>query len=126
MKSKGMMAVLLSTIVCLLTMTACGLNGESNQTETKDQAAPVEAIHKLYVKSPKDVNNLTATFINTASGKTEDVKMEKSGEDKDSNIFCCEADANQSSFLIIIFPFGIVLFLSYHSSVNSRPSGRSR
>ena len=118
MKSKGMMAVLLSTIVCLLTMTACGLNGESNQTETKDQAAPVEAIHKLYVKSPKDVNNLTATFINTASGKTEDVKMEKSGEDKDSNIFCCEADANQYNMVHVTHNENTSMDVAFNSFVS--------
>lgn len=118
MRLKGITAVLLGVISCLSAMTACSTNGESNQTETKSQTTPVEAIHKLYVRTPKDVNDLTATFINTASGKTKDITMEKSSEEDDGNTFCCEADANQYNMLHVTYAQKTSMDVAFNSFVS--------
>ena len=92
MKTKRILSGLLCGILCLCALTACSENNSKPAKITPE--TKTELLHKLFVRAPKDVNDLTATFINTASGKTADVKMEKTDEDDSSTTFCCEADVN--------------------------------
>ena len=73
-------------------MTACA-NPQSAQS-SEAQEVRTEKLHKLYIRAPKELTELTVMFSCTGSGKTADVKMTKSGEDDTCAIFSCEADVN--------------------------------
>lgn len=101
MKTKRFLAGLLCGVFCLSAMTACSGIGNTNDSSQELQGSESEAakpkaekLHKLYIRASKENTEMTATFFNTASGKTADVKMEKNGENDSSITFCCEADVN--------------------------------
>ena len=88
---KRIPAVILCVLLCLSVMTACAnTQGSTSETVKTD----VEEFYKLTVRAPKDCAEMTATFLNTVNGKTADIEMEKSEENDNSVIFCCEADVN--------------------------------
>lgn len=118
MKRKGKTAALLCGALCLLTVTACSTNSESHPSEAEAKKAPVEAIQKLYVRASKSVSALTATFINTESGKTRDIGMEISSEEDYSNIFCCEADANQYNMVHVTYDEQTSMDVAFNSFVS--------
>ena len=61
--------------------------------QSKDYTARFEAGAVPFRDSLKN-DSMTATFINSVSGATEDITMKKSGETDDSFIYTCEADTN--------------------------------
>lgn len=99
-------------------MTACSTNGVSNQNTSEVEKTPVEAIHKLYVRAPKSVNGLTATFINTESGNTKDVEMEITEEADNCGIFCCEADVNQYNMVHVTYDETTSMDVAFNSFVS--------
>lgn len=97
--------------------TACGTNNttdknestkpanaseqfKENVTEKTTEKATEEATisntgsNTLYLKDDAKSSKAVATFFNSASGKSEDVEMEKIKEDDDSAIFSCEGDCS--------------------------------
>ena len=102
MKTKTIFAGLLCAGFCLSAMTACtGNKGTSEAAQTQgSEATAAEAkvkeklMHKLTVRADKKITEMTATFLNTSNGTTEDIKMEKSSEDDKNIIYSCEADVN--------------------------------
>ncbi len=98
MKKKSIVAGLLCGALCASMMTACAGNGKTAKNSQSGKATPAEAaavkMHKLNIRAPKSITEITATFLNTANGSTADVKMNKSGEDGGCTIFSCEADVN--------------------------------
>ena len=101
MKFKRFTAGLLCACFCVSMMTACSDNGSSSQSSQSSQSSSTKPakpkgkdMRKLYIRAPKNVKELTATFINTGNDKTADVKMEKHAETDNSITYICEADAN--------------------------------
>lgn len=100
MKMKSVTAGLLCVSLCL-SMTACANGGNSSEGSQNEKSSAEggmkvqgEVMHQLFIRAPKTVSRLTATFLNTANGKTADIEMEKNSETESSTTFCCEADAN--------------------------------
>ena len=97
MKTKTIFAGLLCAGFCLSAMTACtGNKGTSETAQTQgSEATAAEAkvkeklMHKLTVRADKKITEMTATFLNTSNGTTEDIKMEKSSEDDKNIIYGC-------------------------------------
>lgn len=129
MKKKSIIAGLLCGAFCVSVMTACANNGgntESSQnSETKPAQTKVEQLHKLYIRAPKDLDGITATFMNTGNGNTADIEMEKSGEDDKNAVFCCEADVNLYNMVHLSYGQTVSIakfFLSYWFSLVSASS----
>ena len=86
MKTKKIIAGLLCAGLCLSATTACSTTGSSQATQDSaaDTAkAKAEELHKLTIRAPKKITEMTATFLNTSNGKTADVKMEIINSDID-------------------------------------------
>ena len=110
MKMKRIPALLLCGAVCVSAVTGCsGNKGESQATpdsavsKSEPVKTEVEKIHKLTIRATKDISDITATFINTANGKTEDVKMKKGTEDEKAVVFSCEADVNKYNMVHLTY-----------------------
>ena len=75
MKMKKFPAILLCGAVLASAVTGCsGSGGESKATADSAETVktPVNKIHTLNIRAPKDIGEITATFLNTSNGKTED------------------------------------------------------
>ena len=110
MKMKRIPALLLCGAVCVSAVTGCsGNKGESQATpdsavsKSEPVKTEVEKIHKLTIRATKDISEITATFMNTANGKTEDVKMKKGTEDEKAVVFSCEADVNKYNMVHLTY-----------------------
>lgn len=110
MKMKTIPALLLCGAVFVSALTGCSGSGESSKatadsaaSETEPVKEKVEKIHKLTIRAPKDIGEITATFLNTSNGKTEDVKMKKSGGDEKINIFCCDGDVTKYNMVHLTY-----------------------
>lgn len=100
MKAKNIIAGFLCAALCL-SMAACSTAGESPESAQQPQSSTAQTVktkdkimHKLTIRAPKELTEITATFLNTANGKTADIEMEKISEDDESIILSCEADVN--------------------------------
>lgn len=91
---KRILSGLLCGIIFLSMMTACSNSVETAKSTFDSKALATEVLHKLYIRAPKKTTEMTATFLNTASGKTADIEMEAESEDDASITFCCETDTN--------------------------------
>ncbi len=128
MKIKTITAGLLSGILCVSAMAACSNNsktpeGSESSKATQDSAAetakPKEPkLHKLTVRAPKEITDMTAVFLNTASGKTSDVKMEKSSDGDRNNIFSCEADVNLYNMVHLSYDKTTSMDVAFNSCVS--------
>ncbi len=128
MKIKNLTAGLLSGILCVSAMAACSNNsktpeGSESSKATQDSAAetakPKEPkLHKLTVRAPKEINDMTAVFLNTSNGKTADVKMEKSSEGDRNNIFSCEADVNLYNMVHLTYDKTTSMDVAFNSCVS--------
>ncbi len=103
MQIKRIAAGLFCAGLCLSATTACSGNGDaSGSSQATQDSAAVSAktkavqLHKLTVRAPKDISEMTAVFLNTSTGKTANVKMEQTGGNnhEKNSVFSCEADAN--------------------------------
>ena len=110
MKMKRITALFLCGAVCVSAVTGCSGNKADSQatpdsavSTTEPVKTEVEKIHKLTIRATKDISEITATFINTANGKTEDVKMKKGTEDEKAVVFSCEADVNKYNMVHLTY-----------------------
>ena len=119
MKTKRVFAGVLSTALCLSLLTACGNaeNGTStastssdtnttseistaseikdtNTSETEQSTTGEKKTHTLYIRDDAKSAEMTATFWNSSSDKTEDIKMEKAEETDKYILYSCEGDTN--------------------------------
>ena len=101
MKMKRILSALLCCVVFLSILTACSNNNSEPAKSTPDEKA--ELMHYFVVRAPKKTTELTATFVNTVSGKTTDVVMEKDSEDNSCTVFRCEADVNLYNMVHVNF-----------------------
>ena len=98
MKTKKILAGILCAGFCLSSMTACtgnGGNADGQGSEATAAQAKTEQLHKLTVRAPKKNSEITATFMNTSNGKTEDTEMKIDSEEENTVILTCEADVNK-------------------------------
>ena len=72
----------------------------------------------LQIRAPKEIDAMTATFLNTANGKTEDIKMEKSSEDERSILYCCEADVNQYNMVHLTYGNTTGMDIAFNSFIS--------
>ena len=102
--------MILSLGLCLPLLTACGNENnskkdssartssqsvqESKTEESKTDKKADAKMQTLLIRDSLKNDSMTATFINSVSGATEDITMKKSGETDDSFIYTCEADTN--------------------------------
>ena len=102
MKTKNILAGVLSTALCMSFLTACGENGQnggtstqaSNTSITEQSTADGKKTHTLYIRDEAKNAEMTATFWNSSNDKTEDVKMEKAEETDKYILYSCEGDTN--------------------------------
>ena len=94
---------LLLTGIMLCSLAACSAQNTGVETGTAANQAPVEQLHKLTVRAPKAVEEMTAVFLNTGNGNTADIKMEVSEESDSHHIFCCEADVNRYNMVHLTY-----------------------
>lgn len=125
MKMKRIPALLLCGAVCVSAVTGCsGNKGDSQATpdsavsKTEPVKTEVEKIHKLTIRATKDISDITATFINTANGKTEDVKMKKGTEDEKAVVFSCEADVNQYNMVHLTYGDTTSMDVTFNSFIS--------
>ena len=121
MKIKRMIAGLLCGVMCLSVTTACSSNKESSkatQDSASEPAKPKEPkMHKLNIRAPKETVEITATFLNTASGKTADIKMQKS-EEGNNAVFSCEADVNLYNMVHLTFGKITTMDVAFNSFIS--------
>ena len=125
MKMKKIPALLLCGAVLASAMTGCSGSGESSKatadsaaSETEPVKEKAEKIHKLTIRAPKETAEITATFMNTSNGKTEDVKMEKSSGDEKNTIFCCEADVNKYNMVHLTYGSTTSMDVAFNSFIS--------
>lgn len=122
MKTKRIFAGILSTVICLSFMAACGQKKENksdekstvteqsaNADESKSDEKSTATEQSSQANDEKDTTSevknytltirdagksseMTAIFFNTQNGNTEEVKMTKSGEDNTCFTYTCEGD----------------------------------
>ena len=80
---KRALSVFLTIAVITVLFTACGAG---------QKKAKYPDTHTLYFKDSLKSGKATATFFNSASGKSEAVEMKKTSEDGDSFTFSCEGN----------------------------------
>lgn len=131
MKTKSILAGLLTSAVCLTMLTACsggtaGNNssqesktgssqseqsktGESktDESKTSEDSKPSDTktdTYTLYIRDAGKQPEITATFLNTQSGASEDVKMTRKEEADDHYIYTCDNDVTK--FNMVHFSYG--------------------
>ena len=121
MKMKRIPALLLCGAVLASAVTGCsGSGGESKATADSAETVktPVNKIHTLNIRAPKDIGEITATFLNTSNGKTEDVKMKKSSGDENNNIFCCDGDVTKYNMVHLTYGDKTSLDVAFNSFIS--------
>ena len=91
----GKILSLITLILVFSTViTACGANrsGSSSSTPDSAHAKGNGNLHTLYFKDSTKSEKVVVTFLNSATGKSEEVEMVKCEEDDDSYTFSCEGN----------------------------------
>lgn len=92
---KRIITGLLCVVLCAAMLTACSNTGDTANSTPDTEKSAVEVMHPLTVRAPKSYGEMTATFLNTASGDTAQMEMTASEEDDSYNVYSCEADVNR-------------------------------
>lgn len=109
MKMKSILAGFLCAALCLSTAGCSGAGDSADSTQDSPSSAsePVRVkeklMHQLTIRASKEIEEMTATFLNTASGATEDIGMQMSDGDDNHVIFGCEADVNQYNMVHVSY-----------------------
>lgn len=121
---KKIISGLLCAAMCLSVTTACANNGgaSENSSATTDSAAvsktKEQKLHTLTIRASKEIGEITATFLNTANGKTANVKMKKSGAEGDNVIFTCEGDVNLYNMVHLTYGKTTSMDVAFNSFVS--------
>lgn len=86
---KRVLSVILASAIVITLSSACG-----SKEEKKENSEVNENFHTLYFKDVSKSDEVVATFFNSASGKSENVTMEKCSEDDNSYTFSCSGDTS--------------------------------
>ena len=125
MRMKKIPLILMCGAACFSAVTGCTGSGDASKAtpdsaikETEPVKADVVKMHTLNIRAPKSVGEITATFMNTANGKTEDVKMEKSSENDQNIFFSCEADVNQYNMVHLTYGKTTSMDVAFNSFIS--------
>ncbi len=124
MKMKRIPALLCGAALVLTAAGCSGSAGGSKATpdpsvsKSEPVKADVEKMHKLNIRSSKELGKITATFTNTSNGKTKDVKMKKSGSDDNDIVYCCEADVNKYNMVHVTFGETTSMDVTFNSFIS--------
>lgn len=124
MKRKRIISALLCGSLCLGALTACANNGgvSENSSASPDSAVTEKTkeqkLHTLTVRAPKELSEITATFLNTSNGKTANVKMKKNGADGESVIFTCEGDVNLYNMVHLTYGKTTSMDITFNSFIS--------
>ena len=106
-------------------LTACGNTGAGNANggaATQDSAAAVKPkepkLHTLTVRAEKDTGDITAVFLNTSTGETAEVKMNKTDADEVFALYTCEADVNLYNMVHLTYGKTTGMDLAFNSFVS--------
>lgn len=108
MKMKTVISCLLSSVLMISALTACSVadqqNEQRNQKSQSEQSkqnnsegsGKTESAgkHTLYIRDADKRAEMTATFYNSMTGKSESVPMQKVSEENDYITYSCEGDIN--------------------------------
>ena len=89
-------------------------SNEDNSTEEKSNEESIgeekeaDGMHTLFIRDAGKNSKMTATFLNTASGKTEVVEMTKTEEGDDHVTFTCKGDPKLYNMVNITYGDNIV------------------
>ena len=108
---------ILAAALCLSFTAGCG-NGTSkakeesknstNAEETGNEEKESNGMHTVFIRDDGKNSKMTATFLNTANGKTEDVEMTRSEESEDHVTFTCSGDPELYNMVHITYGDNIV------------------
>ena len=140
MKTKQIIASVLTSTLCIATLSACAgketntpsestapqQSEESKQKEESSQAPQQSensaeetkdsALHTLLIRDGEKHAQITATFLNTSSGSTKKIVMTKTEEDDDHTTFTCENDTSLYN----------MVYLSYGEDTVTKPVAFNR
>lgn len=108
MKVRKIISGLLSCVLFFSMLTACG-SGEK-QNEQGVESSQVQSFkeepgkHILYIYDAGKSPEMTATFYNSMTGKSEDVAMQKVSEDDDHITYAC--NGNHSAYNMVHLTYG--------------------
>lgn len=89
---KKILAIILAAVSALTVFSACGEQPKDDGTEKQVQVKVNQ--HTLYIRSDDNIEEMTANFINSDSGKTEEVAMKKQKHEGKGCTFSCEGDVD--------------------------------
>ena len=126
MKTKKLLTSILSAVLCIGLLSACGSDSKSGQTSenpdtsqtdtgsttpddstsqdeqsSTDQRKTVKN-HTLYIRDYDLNKKMTACFYNNISGKTKDVEMKKISETDEYITYSCEGDVNTYNMVHVL------------------------
>lgn len=81
---------------------------ESSKEEKSGEEKENDGLHTVFIRDAGKNSKMTATFLNTASGKTEDIEMTKSEEGEDHVTFTCKGDPKLYNMVHITYGDNIV------------------
>ena len=81
---------------------------EKSSEEQSSEEKESDGMHTLFIRDAGKNSKMTATFLNTASVKTEDVEMIKSEEGEDHVTFTCKGDPKLYNMVHITYGDDIV------------------
>lgn len=92
---KNVIAMIICAVLCVSILTACSNTGNTADSTPDSKKSAVELLHPFTVRAPKSYGEMTATFMNAASGDKTQIEMTATEEDDKYNIYSCEADVNK-------------------------------
>ena len=135
MKARSFVTGILAAALCLSLAAGCSSGTAQNSQESKSQTKTEESsnsskedsskeesskeeksgeekendgLHTVFIRDAGKNSKMTATFLNTASGKTEDIEMTKSEEGEDHVTFTCKGDPKLYNMVHITYGDNIV------------------
>lgn len=151
MKTKTLMAVMLSGALSLSVLSGCGEaetaestvnNGASIQTSSEEESTDIPEnseesksetdvkktsentkIHTLYIRDAGKSDKVTAEFFNTMSDAKTTVEMKKADEGDDYTTYSCEGDTTLYNMVHITYESGSQSLVSKDVSFNNYVAG---
>lgn len=146
MKANRILAGLFAVTVCLSMMAGCsgstaGQNSKSDQSGAKSNSNVQSStdtqsssdvqissdvpekpestgIHTLYIRDAGKSPEITATFSNNVSGKTQDIPMKKVSESDDHFLFSCDADVTAYNMVHLTYGEQVSADVTFNSFVS--------
>lgn len=131
MKTKSILAGLLSAVMCVSVMASCSGTGETSSSENSNpqQSQQSETSEKSEAADPSKLtltirdsgknDSIKATFFNTQNQETQEVEMTKSGEEDTCNIFTCEGDSTKYNMVSLSYGKKTTKVVTFNSFISA-------